>query len=230
VLDLSHSGHQSSILLWMLITPVITTKGVGHTVAVTHHHGIPHTSLLSFLHVLTHVRYCWRRAAVMYWSTSDLGSCYDSAGSGTRSLKSQPWMQPLFKLQVLMLAKSQWDARHSPKHLFALRLGVPWPKEALTRAVTQMGSPCVAGDLLRQRAPGLVAHGRSNRRLREAAGGLRWEVVQEHTFGVTPDTLPLYCTTIMYYLESSRPHDDNAAAIGEHFRLCMPNLCCCMSR
>jgi hypothetical protein len=67
-------------------------------------------------------------------------------------------MAPLFKLQVLMLAKLQWDVRQlrrpppQPRHLAA------WPAKPLARAVRHMVSPCVAGDLLQQRAPGLVPH------------------------------------------------------------------------
>jgi hypothetical protein len=73
----------------------------------------------------------------------------------------KPWMRPLFQLQVLLLAKMQWDERHGPsrasQHPDAL------PAKALARALRQMVSPCVAGDLLQQRAPGLVPHGYKTR-------------------------------------------------------------------
>jgi hypothetical protein len=69
---------------------------------------------------------------------------------------------PLFKLQVVLLAKTLWDARQCPTHVATMRFAPPWPA-ALTRAVTQLCSPCVAGDLLRQRAPGLLPHVRPSK-------------------------------------------------------------------
>jgi hypothetical protein len=67
-------------------------------------------------------------------------------------------MRPLCKLQVLMLAKMQWDVRQRPDLMGTIRFTATWSAKTLTRTVTQLRSPCVAGDLLRQRAPGLVPH------------------------------------------------------------------------
>jgi hypothetical protein len=88
-------------------------------------------------------------------------------------------MQPLFKLQILLLAKMQWDLRQCPEH------SQPWPVKALTRAVTRMVSPSVAGDLLQQRAPGLVPHKQSCRRWVHTLNRQRWEVKEECLYRVT---------------------------------------------
>jgi hypothetical protein len=71
----------------------------------------------------------------------------------------EPWMRPLFQLQMLLLAKMQWDVRHGPSHTAQPQHPDALPAKPLARALRHMVSPCVAGDLLQQRAPGLVPHG-----------------------------------------------------------------------
>lgn len=99
----------------------------------------------------------------------------------------KPWMRPLFKLQVLVLAKLQWDVRQRPEQAARAQQGhSSWPAaKPLTRAVRQLRSPCVAGDVLRQRAPGLVAHTIKVRSLSADLGRLRW-LVSEESFPVVP--------------------------------------------
>jgi hypothetical protein len=99
-----------------------------------------------------------------------------------------PWMQTLLKLQIIMLAKMQWDARQRPD-LCASAPTHPWPSKALRRAVPQLRSSCVAGDLLQQRAPGLLTHARLKTRLVEAHSGRRWEEVEDSLCQVSPKTL-----------------------------------------
>jgi hypothetical protein len=67
-------------------------------------------------------------------------------------------MAPAFKLQVLLLAKLQWDVRHGPARPAQPRDRSGWSAQPLARALRHMVSPCVAGDLLQQRAPGLGPH------------------------------------------------------------------------
>jgi hypothetical protein len=77
------------------------------------------------------------------------------------SSSAEPWMAPAFKLKVLMLAKLQWDTRHGPPpapHSEHSQCTCHWPAQPLARALQDMISPCVAGDLLQQRAPGLLPH------------------------------------------------------------------------
>jgi hypothetical protein len=91
-----------------------------------------------------------------------------------------PWMRPLLKLHMLRLAKMQWDVRQCPARLAtAAAADPPWPSKAVARAVPKLRSPCVAGDLLQQRAPGLVPHVRSCRRLTQSSRSRRWEVAEE---------------------------------------------------
>jgi hypothetical protein len=98
--------------------------------------------------------------------------------SGSKAL--EPWMWPLFKLQVLVMAKKQWDVRQQPEQVAAAKETNPWPPaKLLTRAVRQLRSPCVAGDLLQQRAPGLVPHTIQVRGLSAGMDGLRWVVKQD---------------------------------------------------
>jgi hypothetical protein len=81
-------------------------------------------------------------------------------------------MRPLLKLKFLLLSKLLWDARQSPGHVASFDFHTPWPAKALHRAVKQLCSPCVAGDLLRQRAPALVPHFHSFQKLSQGRNGL----------------------------------------------------------
>jgi hypothetical protein len=68
-------------------------------------------------------------------------------------------MLPMFKLQMLLLAKMQWDVRQCPEDAVTDKVRAPWPGKCLSANVlSHMVSPCLAGDLLQQRAPGLVPH------------------------------------------------------------------------
>jgi hypothetical protein len=68
-------------------------------------------------------------------------------------------MEPLARLQVLLLAKMQWDVRQHPEEHGKGKVHSTWrPIKNLPEAVCNMVSPCVAGDLLQQRVPGLVPH------------------------------------------------------------------------
>jgi hypothetical protein len=98
----------------------------------------------------------------------------------------RPWLQPLFKLQLLLLAKMQWDVRQAPDNMSAPRTPCPWPAKTLSRALPQLRSPCVAGDLLRQRAPVLVQHTYYRRHQKQTLRGLRWEVKEEVLYTVPP--------------------------------------------
>jgi hypothetical protein len=113
----------------------------------------------------------------MYPMTFSLRAPSSSSTSNT----FEPWMRPLFKLAVLLLAKTQWDARQQPdKAAKSPFVGDPmWPAKALAKAVRQVVSPCMAGDLLQQRAPGLVPHAHKVRRLTASLAGMRWEVVEQ---------------------------------------------------
>jgi hypothetical protein len=95
-------------------------------------------------------------------------------------------MKPLFKLQVLLLAKMQWDVRQCPGNMSTTRTSCPWPGKALTRAVPKLRSPCVAGDLLRQRAPVLVPHTYPRRVQKQTLGARGWEVKEEILCTVPP--------------------------------------------
>lgn len=91
-----------------------------------------------------------------------------------------PWMVPMFKLQVLLLSKLQWDVRQHPDDFIEDRVHVTWPTPGLPRAVSQMVSSCVAGDLLQQRAPGLVPYFYTHPRLVYGRSGLTPAVVEEN--------------------------------------------------
>jgi hypothetical protein len=93
-------------------------------------------------------------------------------------------LQPLFKLQILLLAKMQWDVRQAPDEMSSTHL--PWPANALARALPLLRSPCVAGDLLRQRAPGLVPHVQYGQHLQQTQEGERWVVVKQILCTVPP--------------------------------------------
>jgi hypothetical protein len=88
----------------------------------------------------------------------------------------------MLKLHLLLLAKLQWDMRQCPD---AVQVATPNTEEearlrtALARAVPGMVSPCVAGDLLQQRAPGLLPHRRRCKRQLPTRNGRRREVVEE---------------------------------------------------
>jgi hypothetical protein len=104
-------------------------------------------------------------------------------------------MRPLLKLQILLLAKMQWDVRQRPD-LYVIEpkdLTKPLiPCKALTRGVTLLRSPCVAGDLLRQQAPGLLTHTRPKRRLVHARSGRRWEEVEGSLCSSSPKETGVY--------------------------------------
>jgi hypothetical protein len=93
----------------------------------------------------------------------------------------------MFKLQVLLLAKMQWDVVQRPDQAVRPQNGaVPWPAAALTKALRMLRSPYVAGDLLQQRAPGLLAHTfKGSGPLGRSPSGVRW-MAKEVRFSVIP--------------------------------------------
>jgi hypothetical protein len=101
-------------------------------------------------------------------------------GSSTTSNMFERWMRLHFKLAVLLLAKVLWDTRQRPAQAARSLAGSPlWPAKPLTRALRHMASPCVAGDLLQQRAPRLVPHVHRARSIMHSLAGTRWEVTEQ---------------------------------------------------
>jgi hypothetical protein len=145
----------------------------------------------------------------------------------------QPWMKPLFKLQMLMLAKMQWDARHCPTHVVSKQCNKPWPSKNLFNAVLQLRSPCVAGDLLRQRAPGLVQHTRSRRRPEAGAGVVQqWEVVEDDLCVMAPAHLHNIFCGIGQCMEDAapagvRPFDARKVYLRHRKPSSSRTVCCC---
>jgi hypothetical protein len=129
---------------------------------------------------------------------------------------TQPWMWPLCKLQVLMLAKMQWDARECPDHIASIKFQPPWPAEALKRAVPQLRSPSVAGQLLRQRAPGLVPHTRTMKHPERIPGGGSWVEVVDFIRSVAPAVLGVYLNKLRAYLEAAAADDLTLDVLGEY--------------
>jgi hypothetical protein len=124
-------------------------------------------------------------------------------------------LRPLFKLHVLLLAKMQWDARQCPERVASLPAEPPWPAKALTRAVAQMISPCVAGDLLRQRAPGLLPHVRSCRHWKQTLDGYRREVVEVDVCCPLPGLLSSMSLQICSGLKAIHTHSSETSLLGE---------------
>jgi hypothetical protein len=124
------------------------------------------------------------------------GGSNDPGTDSSNESSRRPWLQPLFQLQVLLLAKMQWDARQAPDKMSAPRTPCPWPPKTLPRALPRLRSPCVAGDLLRQRAPVLVQHTYTCRHQKQTLGGLRWEV-KEEVFCIVPPRLVGLCLSMV---------------------------------
>jgi hypothetical protein len=122
-------------------------------------------------------------------------------------------MVPVFKLQVLLLAKMQWDVRQHPDQVPSYN---PWPAKALARAVRQMVSPCVAGELLQQRAPGLLPFSRPCRRLLQAPRGQRWEVEQFRLPLVSPVHLGQNLQNVSHGLKAALADGAKFDVIGRH--------------
>jgi hypothetical protein len=102
----------------------------------------------------------------------------------------QPWMRPLFKLNMLLLAKMQWDVRQCPEVAVTTAVMDPWPAKVLRPGImSQMVSPCVAGDLLQQRAPGLVPHAYVRKRLAGTPSRPLWAVVEQRIPNLAHDLL-----------------------------------------
>jgi hypothetical protein len=102
----------------------------------------------------------------------------------------EPWMPAMFKLQVVLLAKMQWDVRRHSEDYITDAVHHTWPTPGLPGAVSQLVSPCVAGDLLQQRAPGLVPYFYTHPRLVYGpSGGLTPAVVEENFPSLPPDHL-----------------------------------------
>jgi hypothetical protein len=97
-------------------------------------------------------------------------------------------------------AKMLWDARLRLVHVASIKFQPPWPAAALTRAVTQMYSPCVADDLLRQRAPGLAPHTRTIKHPALVPAGGPWEEVVHHIRSVPPGQLSIHLKKLRSYL------------------------------
>jgi hypothetical protein len=139
----------------------------------------------------------------------------------------EPWMPAMFRLKVLLLAKMHWDMRQCPElmNIFLEAAAEVPPPEALARAVRRMVSPCVAGDLLRQRAPGLLPHKRRCKRQVPTRNGRRREVVEE-TLATTlgsPVQLGDFLFSISSFLKACK-HDGRVFdAIGE--RRCVGTCC-----
>jgi hypothetical protein len=126
---------------------------------------------------------CRVQSYTLLGPTSQLHSSRNTSSGARRT----PWVPPLFKLQVLLLAKMQWDVRQCPEDMSASTTPYPWPSRALTRAVPKLRSPCVAGDLLRQRAPALLQHTYPYRHCQQTPWGQRTEVVEVRWCIVPPN-------------------------------------------
>jgi hypothetical protein len=112
------------------------------------------------------------------------------------------------------MAKMQWDARQCPEHVATIRYNTPWPAKALTRAVTQMISPCVAGDLLRQRAPGLMPHVRPRPLSSHASGRRHGKVAEECLCCVGPVQLDNFLICFLRYYECASERNGGPAERG----------------
>jgi hypothetical protein len=128
------------------------------------------------------------------------GTCSLGApGQPGRHSPAASWLQPLRKLDLVMLAKVQWDARQCP--------AIP----SKSRALTQLCSPCVAGEFLKQRAPGLVPHVRPSTRTAEAAPTQATDMMR----GVAPGIISLNLIKLRDYYVAAAAHGSKLADLGE---------------
>lgn len=136
-----------------------------------------------------------------------------NAWSGT---SWQPWMRPLLKLKLLLLSKLLWDARQNPDFLAGKEFQVRWPAKALHRAGKQMFSPCMAGDLLQQRAPGLYQPVHSFKQLSPSTrDGLSLHAAG-YVRGMSPSHLAYGLNNISCYLAAAA--SSGHRLLGEHPR------------
>jgi len=117
----------------------------------------------------------------------------------------------------------QWDVRHGPSRAAQPQHPDALPAKPLARALRHMVSPCVAGDLLQQRAPGLVPHGYQARTAAVTGRGEVLEGVIERPFDITSaqdlsDMLIVPCRSLRACMQDERVFD----AMGEH---CCAHTC-----
>jgi hypothetical protein len=132
----------------------------------------------------------------------------------------EAWMPPMLKLQLLHLAKMQWDLRQGPAAASASPEDdseQARDSKALERAVPRMASPCVAGELLQQRAPGLLPHTRRCKRQvpNRNGSGRRREVVEETLIKLSQTHL-VNCLAAVSYYQRACQHDGRVfSPLGE---------------
>jgi hypothetical protein len=123
----------------------------------------------------------------------------------------------MFKVQVLMLAKMQWDVRQCPEDAVTDKVRAPWPRKYLTPGVvSSMVSPCVAGDLLRQRAPGLVPHSYTCQQLVTTLAGQRKEAVERRCLNIPHGSLGHVLELTGRCIGAYGKNPVTCAAVGEH--------------
>jgi hypothetical protein len=154
---------------------------------------------------------------------------HQSSSSGSSSRRLKPWMPPLFKLQVLLLAKMQWDVRHGPARASHPQDTAAWPAKPLARALRHMVSPCVAGDLLQQCAPGLVPHGYKTQTFVKQQGQVLNHGVAEQPYDVIGACdLSTYLVGVCHPMRACLQDGMPFEAIGEHFAV-QPAADACVS-
>jgi hypothetical protein len=131
-----------------------------------------------------------------------------------------------FKLQVLLLAKMQWDVRQRPDDAITNKVVYPWPRKVLRAGVlSNMVSPCVAGDLLQQRAPGLVPHSYTCHRMVRTLGGRRREPVERRFATLAYDQLGHHLSGISGSVRVYQEDKQTFQAVGEHCDLTASGWC-----
>jgi hypothetical protein len=98
-----------------------------------------------------------------------------------------------------MLAKMQWDTRHGPA------------APSKTCSLTQMVSPCVAGDLLQQVAPGLVPHVRPSKRTAQATSTEATDMMR----GLPPAHIAIFLLKLRDYYVAAASVGSKLADLGE---------------
>jgi hypothetical protein len=119
----------------------------------------------------------------------------------------------MFQLQVLLLAKMQWEVRQCPEEAVSDTALKPWPRQLIKPGVlSSMLSPCVAGDLLRQRAPGLVPH---SYQVRAVPGGRRRQGGTLSFLTIGPHQLTGFVGAMAHSFKACMLDQRKFAALGE---------------
>jgi hypothetical protein len=124
-------------------------------------------------------------------------------------------MPAMFQLELLLLAKVQWDVRQCPDVSTWATDAQPWPAQAVARGVPLMVSPCVAGELLQQRAPQLLPHVRRCKRQLPAGSRQRQVVTEEGLVTLAPFQLGILLQSMSQCLLACSLEDRVFATIGE---------------